>query len=193
MQRGSKIRRNGDLRGLPEVRVIGSSGEALGVMALAEALRLAFKEGLDLVEVNPKVRPPVCKLLNFDRYKYAEMKARALKRREDGEVASTFVMLHRWGKVEKSTDPGVLGSLLVELDAPDQDDEHVSVSVRLSDGWCVGAYVSGLVVFENVEELTTEPRCLRVRTREEARKLMELLVTGNLVALEEQPWQPGNG
>jgi translation initiation factor IF-3 len=44
MQRGSKIRRNGDLRGLPEVRVIGSSGEALGVMALAEALRLGRGE-----------------------------------------------------------------------------------------------------------------------------------------------------
>jgi translation initiation factor IF-3 len=45
---GVKIRKNGDLRGLPSVRVVGSSGEMLGVMPLAEALRLALKEGLDL-------------------------------------------------------------------------------------------------------------------------------------------------
>lgn len=63
-------RKNGDLRGTPEVRVIGSKGEMLGVMPLAEALRLAMKEGLDLVEVNPRTVPPVCKLLDFRKYKY---------------------------------------------------------------------------------------------------------------------------
>lgn len=62
------IRKNGDLRGLPSVRVIASSGEMLGVMPLAEALRLALKEGLDLVEVNPRAQPPVCKLLDFSKY-----------------------------------------------------------------------------------------------------------------------------
>lgn len=63
-----KIRVNGELRGTPEVRVIASDGEMLGVMPLAQALRLAMKEGLDLVEVNPKANPPVCKILDFDRY-----------------------------------------------------------------------------------------------------------------------------
>jgi hypothetical protein len=66
MQQGSKIRKNGDLRGLPNVRVIESSGKMLGVMTLANALRLAFKEGLDLVEVAPTASPPVCKILDFD-------------------------------------------------------------------------------------------------------------------------------
>ncbi len=66
---GVKIRKNGDLRGLASVRVVGSSGEMLGVMPLAEALRLALKEGLDLVEVNPRAQPPVCKLLDFSKYR----------------------------------------------------------------------------------------------------------------------------
>jgi len=48
---------------------MGSSGEQLGVMTLAEALRLAMKEGLDLVEVVPNANPPVCKLLDFSKYK----------------------------------------------------------------------------------------------------------------------------
>jgi hypothetical protein len=65
-----KIRINGDLRGTPSVRLIGSSGEMLGVMTLAEALRRALQEGLDLVEVNPRGDPPVCRILDFSKYKY---------------------------------------------------------------------------------------------------------------------------
>jgi translation initiation factor IF-3 len=64
----AKIRKNGDLRGTPSVRVFGARGEMFGVMSLAEALRLALKEGLDLVEVNPEADPPVCKLLDLEKY-----------------------------------------------------------------------------------------------------------------------------
>ena len=63
-----KIRKNGELRGTPNVRVIAADGEMLGVMTLAEALRAAMKAGLDLVEVNPKASPPVCKILDLSRY-----------------------------------------------------------------------------------------------------------------------------
>ncbi len=65
-----KIRINGDLRGTPRVRVIGSDGSMLGIMTLAEALRAAMKEGLDLVEVNPAAIPPICKLIDFAKYEY---------------------------------------------------------------------------------------------------------------------------
>jgi translation initiation factor IF-3 len=68
MERSFKIRINGDLRGTPQVRVIASDGEILGVMTVAEALRLAMEAGLDLVEVNRVATPPVCKLLDFDAY-----------------------------------------------------------------------------------------------------------------------------
>jgi translation initiation factor IF-3 len=77
----AKIRINGELHGTPTVLVIGASGEALGEMPLAEALRLAMKEGLDLVEVNPEADPPVCKLL--DLAKYDAKRAAALARRDD--------------------------------------------------------------------------------------------------------------
>jgi hypothetical protein len=104
-----------------------------------------------------------------------------------------FIMLHRWGKSERSGDPEALTELLGELDIPEKDDEHVSVAVRLPAGWCVGAYVSGLVVYENVEDLAVGPRHLRVETRGAARRLMDLLVRGDLAELERQPWRPGNG
>lgn len=65
----SKIRINGALRGTPHVQVVDAYGETLGVMTLANALRAAMKAGLDLVEVNPSARPPLCQLLAFTKYK----------------------------------------------------------------------------------------------------------------------------
>jgi hypothetical protein len=61
-----KLRVNGDLRGTPEVRVVGEGSENLGVLPLAEALRFALSRGLDLVEVNPRAKPPVSLLQEKD-------------------------------------------------------------------------------------------------------------------------------
>ncbi len=72
-QRQFQIRVNHRIR-VPEVRVIGAEGEMLGVMTTHEALRRAQELGLDLVEVNPKAEPPVCKILDFGKYKYEEKK-----------------------------------------------------------------------------------------------------------------------
>lgn len=74
--KGFRIRKNGELRGTPTVNVIGEDGGMLGAMTLAEALRKAVAAGLDLVEVNPKSDPPVCKLLDFSKYKYEVRAAR---------------------------------------------------------------------------------------------------------------------
>jgi translation initiation factor IF-3 len=58
----------------PEVRVIGSGGEQLGVMTPEAAILKAEEEGLDLVEVAPGSRPPVCRIMNYGRYKYEQKK-----------------------------------------------------------------------------------------------------------------------
>jgi translation initiation factor IF-3 len=81
-QRGPQIRINHRIR-VPEVRVIGADGGMLGVMTTSEALRAAQELGLDLVEVNPKAEPPVCKLLDYGKYKYEEKKKmREAKRKQ---------------------------------------------------------------------------------------------------------------
>src|SRR5271163_518107 len=72
-QRGIQIRVNHRIR-VPEVRVIDADGSMLGVLQTHEALRKAQEKGLDLVEVNPKSDPPVCKILDFGKYKYEEKK-----------------------------------------------------------------------------------------------------------------------
>ena len=59
------------------VRVISEKGEMLGVLELQKALNLAFDQGLDLVEVSPNASPPVCKIIDYGKYKYQIQKKQA--------------------------------------------------------------------------------------------------------------------
>lgn len=56
------------------VRLIGVEKEPLGIVAIAEALRLADEAELDLVEISPMAEPPVCRIMDFGKFKYAESK-----------------------------------------------------------------------------------------------------------------------
>ena len=55
-----------------EVRVIDENGEQLGVMPTQQALMLAEERGLDLAKIQPTAKPPVCKLLDYDKYRYEQ-------------------------------------------------------------------------------------------------------------------------
>jgi translation initiation factor IF-3 len=84
-QRTFQIRVNHRIR-VPEVLVIGADGGKLGVLQTHEALRMAQEAGLDLVEINPKADPPVCKILDFGKYKYEEKKKAAEAKRKQSVV-----------------------------------------------------------------------------------------------------------
>ena len=64
------------------VRVITDNGEMLGVLQIEEALRMASDQGLDLVEVSPKANPPVCKIIDYGKYKYRVQKKQAEARKK---------------------------------------------------------------------------------------------------------------
>lgn len=59
---------------MPEVRVIDTDGQQIGVMGIQPALRLAEEKGVDLVEVSPTAKPPVCRLMDFGKYMYQQSK-----------------------------------------------------------------------------------------------------------------------
>jgi translation initiation factor IF-3 len=67
------LRVNKEIRA-PKVRVIGSSGEQIGIMTPREAMALADEEGLDLVEVVTTSEPPVCKIMNYGKFRYDQTK-----------------------------------------------------------------------------------------------------------------------
>ena len=58
----------------PEVRVIGPNGDPLGIMSSREAYNMAAEMELDLVKISPKANPPVCKIIDFGKYRYEKMK-----------------------------------------------------------------------------------------------------------------------
>jgi translation initiation factor IF-3 len=65
-----------------EVRVIGEDGKQLGIFPIHEALRMAEEQGVDLVEVAPNANPPVCRMMDYGKYKYELKKQAAAKKQK---------------------------------------------------------------------------------------------------------------
>jgi len=75
-------RKNNEIR-VPRVRVIGADGEMVGVLSRDEALALAEESGLDLVEIQPTADPPVCRIMDYGKFKFeAQKKANAAKKKQ---------------------------------------------------------------------------------------------------------------
>ena len=67
----------------PEVQVIGSDGENLGILNTNEAISVAKEQGLDLIEISPNAKPPVCKIIDMGKFKYdAQKKANVAKKKQ---------------------------------------------------------------------------------------------------------------
>ena len=65
-----------------EVRVVGADGAQLGIMQTQEALQFAEEQGFDLVEVAPNERPPVCRIMDYGKYKYQRSKRQQLAKKK---------------------------------------------------------------------------------------------------------------
>jgi|FLOH01.1.fsa_nt_gi translation initiation factor IF-3 len=65
-----------DMIDAASIRLVGADGEMIGVVSVTEGIELALQSGLDLVEVSPNAEPPVCKVLDYGKYKYEEQKKR---------------------------------------------------------------------------------------------------------------------
>jgi translation initiation factor IF-3 len=78
---------NEDIR-VPQVRLIDQDGEMIGVMTAREAIQRAYSVGLDLLEISPNAEPPVCKILDFGKFKYEQQKKKneAKKRQKVIEI-----------------------------------------------------------------------------------------------------------
>ncbi len=78
---------NGQIRD-KEVRLIGENGEQLGIMSSREAMKLAQEAELDLVKVAPKAQPPVCKIIDYGKYRYelARKEKEAKKKQKTVEI-----------------------------------------------------------------------------------------------------------
>ncbi len=71
---------------MPEVRLIGDDGKQIGIVKTAEALSYAQERDLDLVEVAPEARPPVCRVLDYSKYKYEQAQKQKAARRHQQQI-----------------------------------------------------------------------------------------------------------
>ncbi len=87
---------NDRIRG-PEIRLIGAEGENIGVVTPGRAMQLAEEAGLDLVEISPNAVPPVCKIMDFGKFKYETQKkeAEARKKQKIIEIKEGREMAHQ--------------------------------------------------------------------------------------------------
>lgn len=109
---------------VPEVRLIGVNGEQVGIVRLAEANELAEQAGVDLVEIAPTAQPPVCRLMDYGKYRYQES-----KKKHDAKLKQKQVQIKEI-KFRPNTDEGdyniKLRSLINFLDEGDK----VKVTLR---------------------------------------------------------------
>jgi translation initiation factor IF-3 len=78
--------RTNDRIRVPEVRLIGADGKQIGIVKTAEALAYAQDRDLDLVEVAPEARPPVCRVLDYSKYKYEQAQKQKAARRHQQQI-----------------------------------------------------------------------------------------------------------
>lgn len=76
---------NDEIR-VPEVRLIGAEGEQIGVISTREAMRLSEEAGFDLVEVSPEAKPPVCRIMDYGKFKFQLSKRKAAARKKQKQI-----------------------------------------------------------------------------------------------------------
>ena len=114
---------NEDIRD-SEIRLIGSTGEQLGIMSAAQAQRIADEQGLDLVKISPQATPPVCKLMDYGKFRFEQAK------REKEAKKNQHVVEIKEVRMSPGIDVGDFNTKLKNAQKFITDGNRVKVSVR---------------------------------------------------------------
>ena len=107
-----------------EIRLIGEQGEQLGIMSSTEALKIADEQGLDLVKISPQAVPPVCKLMNYGKYRFEQSKREKEARKNQHVVEIKEI------RMSPGIDVGDFNTKLKNAQKFIADGNRVKVSVR---------------------------------------------------------------
>jgi len=143
-----------------EVRLISDTNENIGVMSLSEALALAESRGLDLVEVSPNAKPPVCRIMDFGKFQYERQRRERKARKQQKVIEVKEIQLR-----------------------PKTDDHHLGFKVRDARKWIEdGMKVRVRVRFRGRER--DYPDIARVRLEAIAKELKEIATVEQAPSLE---------
>ncbi|MGM0595260.1 MAG: translation initiation factor IF-3 [Pseudomonadota bacterium] len=118
-----KTRLNNDIR-VPEVRLIGHDGEQVGVVPIERALEIATEADLDLVEVSPDAKPPVCRIMDHGKFVFEQRKKQQAAKKKQKQVQVKEV------KFRPGTDEGDYQVKLRNLTRFLNDGDRVKVTLR---------------------------------------------------------------
>ncbi|MBW7836794.1 MAG: translation initiation factor IF-3 [Sphingomonadales bacterium] len=151
-----------------EVRLIDQDGENHGVVGIEKALTMATEVGLDLVEISPDSSPPVCKILDFGKYKYAEQKKANLARKKQKTIEIKEIKI-RPG-IETHDYEVKMRSIKKFLDEGDK----VKVTLRFR-GREMAHQDLGLAVLKRIEADTAEIAKIEQEAKSEGRQVVMVL------------------
>ena len=107
-----------------EIRLIGSDGEQMGIVSSEEALKIADAQGLDLVKISPQANPPVCKLMNYGKFRFEQSKREKEARKNQRVVEVKEI------RMSPGIDIGDFNTKLKNAQKFIADGNRVKVSVR---------------------------------------------------------------
>ncbi|HYG13896.1 MAG TPA: translation initiation factor IF-3 [Methylophilaceae bacterium] len=143
MAQEREVRINGDITA-PQVRLVGMNSEPLGIVSLNEAMAQAEAADVDLVEIAPQAAPPVCRLMDYGKYKYAESKRQHEARLKQKQVQVKEV------KFRPGTDEGDYKIKLRNLIRFLQEGDKAKVTLRFR-GREITHQELGLALLKRVE------------------------------------------
>lgn len=152
----------------PEIRVVDADGEMVGILSVEEGIELAYEAGLDLVEISPNAEPPVCKVLDYGKFKYEEQKRKNEARKKQKTIDVKEIKM-RPG-IDEHDYQVKLRSMLRFL----EDGDKVKVTIRFRGRELVHNEL-GLKVLDRVRDATEELAKVEAFPRLEGRMMTMVL------------------
>lgn len=150
------------------MRLIGANGENVGVVDVNKALDMARDAGLDLVEVSPNVTPPVCKILDFGKFKYDQQKKASAARKKQKTVDIKEI------KMRPNTDVHDFNVKMKKVHEFIEKGDKVKITIRFR-GREMSHQELGMEVLKRVEDEMKEEAKIEARPKLEGRQMMMLL------------------
>ncbi len=153
---------------MPRVRVIGADGEMVGVLTRDEALRLAEESGMDLVEIQPNAEPPVCRVMDFGKFKFEQQKKAAAAKKKQKQVEIKEL------KFRPTTDVGDYTIKLRNIRRFLEEGDKVKINIRFK-GREMAHQELGLAMAQKIEADLADEVVVEQRPRLEGRQMVMML------------------
>ncbi|OPZ10788.1 MAG: Translation initiation factor IF-3 [Alphaproteobacteria bacterium ADurb.BinA280] len=153
---------------MPRVRVIGAEGENVGVLTRDEALKMAMDLELDLVEIQPNVDPPVCRIMDFGKFRFEQQKKANAAKKKQKQVEIKEL------KFRPTTDVGDYAIKLRNLKRFLEEGDKVKVNIRFK-GREMAHQELGLAMAQKLEVDLGDEVVIEQRARLEGRQMVMMI------------------